>query len=160
MNRALGIAGIVAGALLVGYALFGRRSDQELIAERLQLLGRAVSVREDENLVFRKTRLDRELGALLSPEVRVQIPELGYSVSGVSAVTSLATAAGRQYPNLDVSIEPESVTVDGEAAESRAEVTVLSLGDDLSRERRPIQVRWTKDSDWKIDSIQVQAPEE
>jgi hypothetical protein len=161
MKRALAGLGIVLGLALVGYAIFASQSDEEQIRERLEQLSRAVDVDDSENLLFRKTRIEREFARIFTTDVRVNITELGRSADGRASVAQLATLAARQYRSLDVEISPETVSVGSGSASVDGEVTVLSSDQDLSRAARAVAFKLVKSDDqgWQISAIRVEAGE-
>jgi hypothetical protein len=162
MKRLLAGAGIALGLGLVLYALFASKSDEERIRDRLEQLARAVSMAEDENIVFRKSRLDRELEQVLTEDVRIDIPELAATPRGRSAVTNLAVAATRHFRSVDIQIETKSVNIQGTQAEVDARADMISGGDDPSRDRRDVTFKLTKDPthDWQITSARVEPSSE
>jgi hypothetical protein len=161
MKRLLAGLGIVLGLALVGYAIFASPSDEEQIRERLEQLSRAVDVDDTENVLFRKTRIDREFKQIFTSDVRVSIAELGRSADGRASVAQLATLAGRQYRSLDVEISPEAVSVESGSANVDGEVTVLSSDQDLSREARAVAFKLIKSADegWQISAVRVEVGE-
>jgi hypothetical protein len=158
MKRALAVAGIAVGSMLIGYALFARKSDAELIAERLDELERAIQVR-DENLLFRRNRLNTAFDRILTKDVRVSVPELAVTTSGRAGVVSFATVAAREYGSLEVDIERRSTEVSGSSAAVVADVMVTSESDQLRHEKREVSFDFVRgDSDgWQISSLRVEA---
>ena len=64
-RRWLGIGAAVVGVAVLLYALLARKSDEELIRDQLERLGRVVRVSGDgENLIFRGARLKKEFETL------------------------------------------------------------------------------------------------
>lgn len=157
MKRLLAGLGIALGLGLVLYALFGARSDEERIRERLDQLARAVSVGEDENIVFRRSRLDRELEQVLTDDVLVDIPELSANPRGREAVVRLTLAATYHEAPVDVAIEPRHIEVRGGQAEVKASVDVTG-GQDFGRDRRDVAFELVKDPtrDWQISAARVE----
>jgi phosphoribosylformylglycinamidine synthase len=158
MKRLLAAIGIALGVGLVLFALFAAKSDEERIRERLAQLARAVSVDEDENILFRKSRLDRELEQVFTPDVHVDLPELGARPRSRSELVRLATAATRHYRSLDVQLDAERIDVAGDHAEVQAQAELVSAGDDPGRQRRRVTFRLVKDPslDWQITAARVE----
>lgn len=160
MKRIAAGVGIVAGLGLLGYALFAGQTDEEQIRERLVRLGDVVGVREGENLLFRKARLNEQFEDLLDESIMVSVSELGKPTRGRSAVATYATGAGVSYPRLSVQVEPQEVTVQGDSASARAEVTATAARDDLDRTQREVDFVLRKNSgDWQVLEIRVSPPE-
>src|SRR5688500_2008070 len=102
MKRALVWFGLALGLALVAYAVFSRKTDEELILEQLARLGRSVSVATGENPITRAARLNRDFTELFTESAQVSVPELSGPVRGRRELVALATRAAAGFHNLDV----------------------------------------------------------
>jgi len=183
MNRRrwLGYLAVAGGVALVGYAVLARPSDEERIRGQLEALAEAVSSPEPvTNVVFRANYLKERFDELLTPDVRVEVPEVGSLPSGPRA---LALAAARVQTGLGVfdvtlgSLDIEMGVDEGGDGTARGERTdarnaartadaalargrVKVGGSSYRREERDVVFALRKDgSTWRVSSVRVSAPD-
>jgi hypothetical protein len=159
-KRLLGVAAAVLGAAVLLYAIFAKKSDEELIREQLERLAEVVQVSTpNENPLFRGPRMSREFETLFVPAVRVDISELTSVRSGRQDLVGVATRAGSVYRSAEVSIHPESVDVlaGGTSAKVSGSATITGdRGSGPQRDERRVTFGFTKTEDgWLIDSVVV-----
>lgn len=153
---------VAAGILAVAYALWGRKTDEELLAEQLDRLAESVSFSDGpQNPVFWLAHLNQELEPLLAPDVSVEIPELGKLARGRADVTRLAAEGSSRMQSFQVELEQIEIQVLEGTGSARADATALVTGNRgarLERDRRPVHFGFKKqDGDWRVDSIVVRA---
>ncbi|MBK7582851.1 MAG: hypothetical protein IPI67_21985 [Myxococcales bacterium] len=159
-RRALAIGAAVLGALILLYALFAKKSDEELIREQLERLARVVHVSgPDENPIFRGKRMNDEFETLFVPNVRVDISELTSMRSGRPELVGVATRAGTIFRSAEVDISPDSIDVlaGGTSAKVSGSATLVAdRGSGAERDERRVSFGLTKtDKGWLIDTVVV-----
>lgn len=159
-RRWLGVAAAVVGVLVLLYALFAKKSDEELIREQLDRLARVVRVSApDENPIFRGKRMKDEFQTLFVPNVRVDISELSSMSSGRDELVGVATRAGTVYRSAEVEIHPDSVELiaSGTSARVRGSASITGdRGQGPERDTRDVTFGLSKTKDgWLIDSLVV-----
>ena len=169
MNRrtALGAGAIVAGTASLGYALFAKTSDVELIAEVLNELARAVSFSEPiGNVIFHGSRLSEKFQELMTERVDISISEVHPALPNMALPNQpgkLGLAAAHalsRYGALDVSLSIDALRIDGDSASCEATATVVALEHSAPRrDTRPVDFTLTKDDgSWRIQAARVRAP--
>jgi hypothetical protein len=156
-RKYLPFALIAVALLLVGYALFGRASDEELIMERLHEVASAVETKEDEtNIIFRVARIKEVFREAMTPLVSISAPELP-TTSGVEDLSNMAGSVIRFSPEFYVTIGSTEVTVDGSSATAVSQVTVKGTqqGELRAEDRRVDFLLQKVDGDWQIARIEV-----
>ncbi len=159
-KKTLGAAGIALGLGLALYALLAKKSDEELIRERVEHLAEVVRVDgPGENALFRAQRLEKELAEIFTRDVRTELPELGSSSGGRDELVGLATHAGSEYQHAEISLSKETVELEksGKRGRFRALATLASEDDDgAHRDQRKLELGLVKTEDgWRIDSVRV-----
>jgi len=159
-KRWVAIFAIALGLVIAGFAIFSRKSDEELIREKLERLAHAVRVEApDENPVFRAKRLKDEFDELFSPRVKVTIPELSGFASSREDLVALGTRAGSTYRHAEVDLTKVDITLDSAKKNAKAEVTArldADRGNGLERDERQVSFALSKNDDgWWIDSVAV-----
>ncbi len=158
MKRALVWLALIAGLLLVGYAVFAQKTDEERIQEQLARLAAAVSIDSQENPLARGARLNREFSELFTKEARASVPELSAPVEGRRELVALATRAVGSFRSLDVAFSATSIEVGNAAADVKttAKLNGVRTDGDLDRGERPVSLRFLRsDGAWMIDSARV-----
>ena len=162
MKRALIYLALVAGIALVGYAIFGRKTDEEQIVEQLTRLAAVVSIDSEENPLTRGARLNREFNELFTKDARASVPELSTPVSGRRELVALATRAVASFRSLDVEFDGTSIQVGNAGAhvKTTAKLNGVRTDGDLDRGDRQVSLRFLPaDGDWKIDEVSVSEAE-
>jgi len=159
-RRWLGIGAAVVGVAVLLYALLARKSDEELIRDQLERLGRVVRVSGDgENLIFRGARLKKEFETLFVSNVRVDISELTTVKGGREELVGVATRAGTIYRTADVDIHPDSIELiaDDTSAKVSGSATITGeRGGSTNRDERKVTFGFSKTKEgWLIDSVVV-----
>jgi hypothetical protein len=159
-KRWLAIVAIGAGVVIAGFAIFSRKSDEELIREKLERLAHAVGVESaDENPVFRAKRLKDEFDELLSPNVKVEVPELAGFATSRTDLVGLATRAGSTYRHAEIELKRVNIKLDAGKKNAKADVTALldaERGGEPERDQREVAFELHKDDKgWWIDSVSV-----
>ncbi|HMR09545.1 MAG TPA: hypothetical protein PKA88_27385 [Polyangiaceae bacterium] len=155
----MGIAGIITGLGLVGYALFGGPSEEELIREQLHRFAHVLGVDPSENAVFRLGRLNKEFKTLLTDNVHVRVRELTSLERGRKGLAAVAARAGVYFTGAEISLSDFEIQID--AKETSATVKCLARltaeqGGQPRRDDRRVDFKLAKvDGDWLIDSIFV-----
>jgi len=148
----------LGSAVLLGYALLGS-SDEDRILARLKELAHAVETREDENLVFRRARVNSAFKDGLEPNASLAAPELP-ATTGINELVELATLTGRAFGEVTLSIGETDVHIDHDAHEARA-VSLVTLtaarGGELRREKRHVRFALHESGgDWRVSAIDVE----
>lgn len=159
-RRWLGIGAAVLGVLVLLYAVFAQKSDEELIREQLERLATVVKVSgPGENPIFRGTRMKKEFETLFVPNVRVDISELTAVKSGRDDLVGVATRAGTIYRTAEVEIHPDSVDLLAGGTSAKVSGSASITGDRGSgpeRDERKVTFGFSKTKDgWLIDSVVV-----
>ncbi|HEY6556840.1 MAG TPA: nuclear transport factor 2 family protein [Polyangiaceae bacterium] len=158
MKRTLIWLALGLGLLLVGYAFFASKTDEEIIEEQLTRLAAAVSVSPEENPLTRAARLNGEFSELFTRDATASVPELSAPVQGRRELLALATRAAAGFRTLDVAFSNTSVEVGNAAAEVKTTATLSGVRSDgdLDRGKRAVSLRFTRsDGDWWIASANV-----
>lgn len=160
MKRALAIGGVIAGVLLVLWALFGGATDEEKIRARLERLEEAVGFTGDgQNPVFRVAHLNEEFNALFTEHVSVSIPELNGARGGRRALAGLASRATAHLHALDVEFSDVAVAIDrtGSAeVTARAQLDAVRIDGENQRDEREVTFRFVEtNGDWLIDAVRA-----
>lgn len=157
----LAFAAVVVGVSLALWALFAKKSDEELIRERLDELAHVVAVDGDENLIFRGNRMKDKLSKIFTPAVRVDIQELAGRTSGRDELVLIATKAGTYFRHAEVDIDADSIDViaGSNSATVRGSATITGdRGSGPQRDERRVTFGFAKvDDEWMIDSVVVTA---
>jgi hypothetical protein len=161
MKRALALGALVAGALLVLWALFAGDTDEEKIRARLARLAAAVSVEgEGQNPVFRVAHLNQEFSELFTEDASVSIPELSEVREGRQALAALAGRATRYVEALDVDFEDVAVEINPpKVAEvkARARLDAVRPGSQRERDERRVTIRFVdRGGAWLIASLRAE----
>lgn len=158
MRRALLWVGLAVGVALVAYAIFARKTDEEIIAEQLARLAAAVSIDSEENPLARGARLSGQFRDLFTPGATASVPELSAPVQGRRELVALATRAVASFRSLDVAFSGTSIEVGSAAANvtTTAKLNGVRTDGDFDRGERAVRLRWLRsEGDWKIDSVSV-----
>ncbi len=155
----MGVLGIAAGLGLVGYAVFGGPSDEEVIRDQLHHFARVVGVAGDENPVFRLGRLKKEFQSLVTPNVRVRVRELTSLKNGRKGLAAVAARAGTYFSAAEISLSGLEIELNEDKTSAQvgclAELTAQQ-GGRPRRDERHVDFTLAKvDGDWLIDSIIV-----
>lgn len=153
--RTLSLGAILVGLGLLGYMLLASETDEERIREQLDLLASAVSIRPDENLVFRKLRLDRQFTDLFADAVRFRVDELSRRISDRKQLAALGGQVQVYFRTGDVSWRGVSIAVHEPTSTADVDATAVLAAtrarSALSREERRVTLEFEKlDGDWKI----------
>lgn len=159
-RRALAAVAAVLGVVILLYAVFAKKSDEELIREQLAELAQAVRVSgPDENPIFRAKRLNDQFENLFVPGVRVDVPELTQISSGRNELVGVATRAGTLFRSAEVEIDATSVDLiaGGTSATASGSATLTGdRGNGPQRDERRVSFGFAKTKDgWRIDSVVV-----
>jgi len=162
-NRALLLGIIGLGLCLIGWAIFGRETDEEAIRRRLMELSTKVSIDPSEGIVVRGFRLKRDLPDYLAEDAKFHVPQVGGDMSRGEVIASAIGAATR-WPSAQIGWSGVEVTLGGPSAahlQGLAELTRRDDGGARSTERK-ITIDWVKrDGDWMVQSLDVgDAPNE
>jgi|SRR5690606_6420383 len=166
-RTALGAGAIVIGAASLGYALFAKVSDEELIADLLNELARTVSFSEPiGNVVFHGSRLSERFQELMTERVDIRISEVQSALPnralpnergklGLAAAHTLS-----RYGSLDVSLSINTLRIEGDSASCKATATLIALEQGAPRrDTRPVDFTLIKDDgSWRIQAARVRAP--
>jgi hypothetical protein len=162
LKQSLAIGAIVLGVIVTVWAVFGRKSDEELIKEQLDNLALAIRVENpDENPIFRASRLKEKFGDLFTPNVRVTVPELegAMAIKGREDLVKVATRAGTYWRSAEVSFSDVEIVQAGGENNRKVDATALLTAEEHGeprRDERHVTFGFTKgDGDWKIDSMSV-----
>jgi len=161
MKRALAVGALIAGALLVLWALFAGDTDEEKIRTRLARLAAAVSVEgQGQNPVFRVAHLNQEFSELFTEDASVSLPELSEVRSGRQALAALAGRATRYVEALDVDFEDVAVEISAPKAahvKARAKLDTVRLGGQRERDERRVSFRFVeRGGAWLITSVRAE----
>jgi hypothetical protein len=150
---------VVLGVSIALYALFSRKSDEELIRERLDELAHQVAVDGDENILFRGNRLKKSFSKIFVPSVRVDIPELSGLASGRDELALLAARAGTYFRHAEVDISADQIDIIQGANSATVHGSATITGDrgrGTERDERRVTFGMAKVNDeWLIDSVTV-----
>lgn len=160
-RRALGVGAAVLGLAILLYAVFAKKSDEELIRDQLDLLATTVRVSgPDENPIFRGKRMKDRFETLFTPNVRVDIAELTPISSGRAELVGVATRAGTVFRTADVEVSADSVELIAGGTSAKVSGSATLVGDRGSgpeRDERKVSFGLSKTQDgWRIDSVAVQ----
>jgi len=146
------------GVLLVLYALFSRKSDEERIVDQLDRLQALLSFSAPPNVLQRAATLKGGFQELLTQDARVRIPERGLQAQGRPELAALATRATASLQSFDVVFDVDSIHVDGNAAHVEATVSVegASAGEPRSDQRRAKLEFVESDGDWLLATALVE----
>ena len=151
------IAGAV-GALLVLYAVLGRKSDEERIMDQLDRLEAVLSFVSSPNVLERAATLNGGFRELVMRDARVEIPERGLSARGRRELAALATRSTAALQSFEVAFDVESIRVYGKAAQVDLTVNVEgTLGGEPRADRREARLDFVEsDGDWLLSSALVE----
>jgi hypothetical protein len=160
-RRVLAVVAVALGLLVIGYAVFAKPSDEELIRAKLDRLAEVVSFSDGAgNPVFRAARLDGEFADLFTEDVRISIPELSSVAQGRRPLAGLAARGSSYAQSLDVDFQDVDVQLIGgsSAAQVKAVASLTAQrGGRLQQDRRRVGFGFTKrDGDWLIDAVSAQ----
>jgi hypothetical protein len=162
MRRALIYLALLLGVVLVGYAIFGRKTDGEQIEEQLARLAAVVSIDSEENPLTRGARLNREFNDLFTKDARASVPELSAPVRGRRELVALATRAVASFRSLDVAFDGTSIEVGNAGAHVKTTAKLNGVRTDgaLDRGERQVSLAFLRsDGEWKIDDVGVSEAE-
>lgn len=159
MPRRFAVVVLAVGLLLVGYALFWAKSDEERIRECLDRLAEAVSTSEQaQNVLFRKAALDRAFKDVFVEDASARIPELaGGVVSGTHELALLAARGSMYFQSIELRFGSVSIDLGESAAnvQALAKVSAERSGR-LRQDERKVSFRFAKvGSDFRIESLSV-----
>lgn len=159
-RRALAVGAAVLGLAIVLYAVFSKKSDEELIRDQLDRLATTVRVSgPDENPIFRGTRMKDAFETLFVPNVRVDVSELTPISSGRAELVGVATRAGTLFRSAEVEISADRVELIAGGTSAKVSGSATLVGDRGSgpeRDERKVSFGFVKTNDgWRIDSVAV-----
>ncbi len=165
MKRWLPYLGIAFGVALVVYAVFFGKNEEERIRQRLHQLEDSVAVDGAENPVLRAARLRKELGELVTHDVRIAIPELDGVDSGRNQLVELAAAAPQQFKSARIDLEALRIRLDDpkEHAVAVGDAKLAGTRQDGEREQsfRTVSLRLDKlNGEWRIVDVSVSPPKD
>lgn len=160
MRRRLAAGALaLAGLALIVYATVARKTDEELIRERLAALSTAVRLDEPQgNALFRKAHLNEAFQEIFTGTVSYRIPELSGGGTGIDGLSSLAVRACGGLGTLEIEFTDVSIALEAshEAATARTRAVLRATrGSQPERDERNIGFDFTKDGDWRIAGFQV-----
>jgi hypothetical protein len=162
MRRWLAAGGAIVGLAAVLYALFAAKSDEELIAERLDELELAVQVDSDTstNPILRTGALGGKFQEIFTEDVTYSIPELTSGDRGRNGLATLAARAGSYFDNLVIDFGARHIDLDGSGKGARvsttATVTAVRRGGDVDRDERNVRFELEESGEgWRITSVSV-----
>lgn len=156
-SRAVLVGLIAIGLALIGWAIFGRETDEEAVRRRLAELSATLAIDPSEGLVVRGLRLRGDLPEYLTTDAAFHVPEAGGDM-GRGEVIASATAAATRWPSAQVGWSGVEVTLDrrgGAHVEGLAELTRQGEAGVRSTERRVV-MEWSKgEGAWKVRALEV-----
>lgn len=165
MKKALAILGIVVGAGLLAYALFGSPSDEERIRHRLESLAEAASYSEPPgNLLVRTLELRKRFSEGVGSRARVEIPELGISMTGPDPLVELAAGTPRVFRSLQLGLKSFECTLGADrrsaVVEAQATLEGQGSGEESEHAERAVHFELAKDDEhgWQVTELEVLTP--
>ena len=163
MRAWVAMVGVIVGVSVAAYALFGRQTDQERIAARLDQLEKAVHVDEETtNLVVLQGRVYDAFQILFVENVNFDVPGLATG-AGCSQLAHYAFLGTAQYRVLDVDFHDVDIGIKkaGKSAQVRAVARVQAeRGGAVEREERTVNFDFVNGNmGWMIESVRVQEVE-
>lgn len=155
-NRAVLVGIIAIGLALIGWAVFGRETDEEAVRRRLVEMSAMLAIEPSEGIVIRGLRLKRDLPDYFVEDANVKVPQAGGDMTRNEMIAS-ATAAQTRWPAAHVSWSNVEVTLDGRGGahlEGIAELTRTDGGTARSTERN-VTIEWVKKGDWMVRELVV-----
>jgi len=165
MTKPLALGGLVLGLSLVGYAVFGRETDEEKILGVLARLEKTIRVDGDTatNPLVRGAALRRDFSDVFDRNVRYRIPELSSPGSGAESLVSLALQSSTGLTTLDVSFsrpEVRLVPTANASVDATAKVRAFRGTEPYEEGNRRVHFELSKASGkWRIDAFSVEPPE-
>ncbi len=165
-RRWLALLGALLGLGLIGYALFGRATDEERIHAQLRRLAAAVSFTDGANPAARALRLRGELSAVLTPEVSVSVVELGVQQRGREELVATTLQASSLARRLEVELTSVRIRIADDRATARAAATAVIAavrrGGEPDAGEREVRFDLAKGDDrtWRVAACRVYAPTE
>lgn len=165
MTKPLALGGLVLGLSLVGYAVFGRETDEEKILGVLARLEKAIRVDGDTatNPLLRGAALRRDFSDVFDRNVRYRIPELSSPGSGTESLVSLALESSAALTTLDVSFSRPDVRLippSNASVNTTAKIRAFRGTEPYDEGDRRVHFEFSKASgQWRIDALAVEPPE-
>jgi hypothetical protein len=164
-RRVLALVGVIAGLVLIAYAVFGGRSDEELIRDQLHRLARVVSFEQPGNVVARGLTLRGAFGELFVENPRGEIPELGSPRNSRASLVELGLQSSSFARSLSLSFADVRVEVDpkrsGAEVAARVDVQAVTREGQGRSEERLVRFSFAKTQDgWQIARFRVLSPDE
>lgn len=158
LRRYLPHAGIAAGLLIAGWALFFRASEEDRIRQKLEQLEDAVAVHGAENHLLRLARIKKAFSEIFDQGVVIRIPELTGVESGRNELVGLATNAVQLYERATVDLDGLHIVVEktntSAMASGEATLDAVRHGGEIARDTRTVALRFDKiEGDWRIVNI-------
>lgn len=166
VRRGLGLLGALLGLGMIGYALFGRATDEERIHAQLRRLAAAVSFADGSHPAARALRLRGEFSAVLTPEAFVSVSELGVQQRGREELVATTLQASSLARRLEVTLTSVRIRIADDRASARAAATavVAALRRDGQPDAGAREVRFDLvrggDRTWRVATGRVYAPDE
>jgi hypothetical protein len=156
-NRVVLLAIIAAGFALIGWAVFGRETDEEALRRRLVEMSTALEINPTEGLVVRGLRLKRDLPDYLVEEAKFHVPQAGGDMTRTEVIAS-ATAAQTRWPSARIGWSGVDVTLDGRGGARVVGTAELTRDGDVGPRTTPRKVTmdWVKkDGEWMVRTLDV-----
>jgi hypothetical protein len=164
-RRVLALVGVVAGLALILYAVFGGRSDEELIRDQLRHLAQVVSFDKPGNVVTRGLTLENAFGELFVDSPRGEIPELGSPRNGRASLVELGLQSSSFARTLALSFTDVRVEIDAKRSDAevtaRANVRAVTREGEERYDERSVRFTFARTQDgWQIARFRVVPPDE
>lgn len=157
-SRLFALLGGVLGALLIAYAIFAGKTDQEQITELLTRLSDTLQVVEPpENPLTRLGRVQGNLKEIATEDIYVQVPELS-AMRGRKSVAQAATQTGLTFRSASVGLSRCLFEIKKPSAQvvCNAELRAIDRSGTIRADERKTVFQLVHNSDgWQFDRIQV-----
>lgn len=148
-------------AAVVVYVTIFRASDEDRIRQVLSRLAKAVSVKQDDNVLARNGRIKSELKDIVTDLVSVDVAEANLRITGRADLADKATQLGAVYASATVDFTQMAIKIDEGSNSAKVDgVAVLTgnRGGETRADKRDVHFLLHKDGSWKITTIDVLPP--
>ncbi|HEY8076635.1 MAG TPA: hypothetical protein VIF62_21065 [Labilithrix sp.] len=162
MKKWMVIAGCAVVALVaIGLTIF-RASDEDRIREVMTRLAKAVSVKQDDNMLTRNGRIKSTMKEICIDMINVDIAELPeLRITNRADFADKATQLGAVYVPATVEFTQTVIKVDPNGDNAKVDtVAVLTgmRGGEQRTDKRDVHMLLHKDGSWLITTIDVLPP--
>lgn len=152
------VAGCAAVAAVALWLTVFRPSEEDRIRQVLDRFTKAVSVKQDDNIISRAGRVNSVLKETVADDVHADVADFNIRVTNRKDLAENATRAGLVFNSADCELTAMTIKVDDSATTAKVDTLAVvtgTRGGERKIDKRPVHFLLRKDGTWKITTIDV-----